>query len=160
MIGLSAGLFAVFHRDEKRSFFQAADEWADTFLSLKLFFISGMSGKTRAYHEWVGSGRTAGWRCGVGQDWVPTELFAQATSLPRSLQRMEDMSLENLSRGTNERSLSLSTPKKYQGQFVLARRRAGQKGAPTGRVAQILTVPDAPPSIVESCLEIIFASMN
>ena len=32
--------------------------------------------KTRTYHGRVGSGRTAGWRGGVGQDWLPTELFA------------------------------------------------------------------------------------
>ena len=31
--------------------------------------------KTRTYLGRVGSGRTAGRRGGVGQDWVPTELF-------------------------------------------------------------------------------------
>ena len=31
--------------------------------------------KTRTYHERVGSGRTAAWRGGVGQGWMPTELF-------------------------------------------------------------------------------------
>ena len=32
--------------------------------------------KFRTYHGQVGSGRTAGWRNGVEQDWVPTELCA------------------------------------------------------------------------------------
>ena len=32
--------------------------------------------KTRKYNGRVGSGRTAEWRGGVGQDWMPTELFA------------------------------------------------------------------------------------
>ena len=60
--------------------------------------------KTRTYHGRVGSGRTAGWRGGVGQDWVPTEMFAQETSLPRTLQSIEETSLERLSRSTNKRN--------------------------------------------------------
>ena len=60
--------------------------------------------KTRTYHGRVGSGRTAGWRGGVGQDWVPTELFAQETSLPRTHQSNEDKSPERLSRSTNKRN--------------------------------------------------------
>ena len=32
--------------------------------------------KNRTYHGRFGSGRTAGWRGGVGQDWTLTDLFA------------------------------------------------------------------------------------
>ena len=35
-----------------------------------------IASKPRPYHGRVGSGRTAGRWVGVGQDWVPTKLFA------------------------------------------------------------------------------------
>ena len=60
--------------------------------------------KTRTYHRRVGSGRLAvrpGW---VGQDWVPTELFAQDTRVPRTLQGIEETSAEHLPRSTNNRN--------------------------------------------------------
>ena len=57
--------------------------------------------KTRTYLGRVGSGRTAGWRGGVGQDWVPTELFAQETSLPRTFQSIANTSSECLFRCGN-----------------------------------------------------------
>ena len=60
--------------------------------------------KTRTYLGRVGSGRTAEQRGGVGQDWMPTELFAQETSVPRTLQGIEDTSPERLSRSTNKRN--------------------------------------------------------
>ena len=60
--------------------------------------------KTRTYYGRVGSGRMAGWRGGVGQDWMPTELFAQETSHPRTLQSIEDTSPERLSRSTNKQN--------------------------------------------------------
>ena len=60
--------------------------------------------KTRKDHGRVGSGRTAGWRGEFGQDWMPTELFAQETSLPRTAQSTEETSLERFSRSTNERN--------------------------------------------------------
>ena len=41
-----------------------------------VLIIIPVESKTRTYHGQVGSGRTAGWRGGVGQDWMPTELFA------------------------------------------------------------------------------------
>ena len=46
--------------------------------------------KTRTYHRQAGSGRTAGQPGGVRQDRLPTELFAKATSVPRTLQGIED----------------------------------------------------------------------
>ena len=36
--------------------------------------------------------------------WIPTELFAQETSLPRTLQSIEETSPERLSRSTNKRN--------------------------------------------------------
>ena len=49
-----------------------------------------------------GSGRGA--RRGGGQDWMPTELFAQGTSLPRTPQSIGDTSPERLPRSTNKRN--------------------------------------------------------
>ena len=63
-----------------------------------------VNSKTQTYHGRVGSGRTARWRGGIGQDWLPTELFAQETSLPRTLHSIEDTSPENLPRRTNKRN--------------------------------------------------------
>ena len=60
--------------------------------------------KTRTYCGRVGSGRMAGRRSGVGQDWMPTELFAQETSFPRTLQGIEDTSPERPPRSTNKRN--------------------------------------------------------
>ena len=58
---------------------------------------------TRTYHGRVESGRTAGRRGGAGQNGTPTEHFAQLTSVPRTLQGIEDMSPERLRR-TNKRN--------------------------------------------------------
>ena len=60
--------------------------------------------KTRTYHGRVGSERPAERPGGVGQDWVPTELFAQETKVHRSLQGIEETSLQRLSRSTNKRN--------------------------------------------------------
>ena len=57
--------------------------------------------KTRTYHGRVGSGRPAERPEGVGQDWVPTKLFAQVTKVHRTLQSIEDTSLQRLPRSTN-----------------------------------------------------------
>ena len=60
--------------------------------------IRFVESKTRTYHGWVGSGRPAERPGGVGQDWVPTELFAQETKVPCTLQgsqkRRSSVSLE------------------------------------------------------------------
>ena len=48
---------------------------------------------TRTYHERVGSERPAERPGEVGQDWVPTELFAQKTKVYRSLQGIEETTL-------------------------------------------------------------------
>ena len=60
--------------------------------------------KTRTYHGRVGSGRPAERPGGVGQDWVPTELFAKETKVQRTFQRIEDTTLQRLSRSTNKRN--------------------------------------------------------
>ena len=75
----------------------------------KLFVVNNLSNpKTRTYHGLVGSGRTAGWRGGVGQDWVPTEQFAQETSVLHT-PSIEETTPERISRGTNKRSLFWET---------------------------------------------------
>ena len=60
--------------------------------------------KTRTYHGRVGSGRPAERPSGVGQDWVPTQLFAQETNVYHILQGIEETSLQRLSRSTNKRN--------------------------------------------------------
>ena len=60
--------------------------------------------KTRTYHGRVRSGRPAGRPGGVGQDWVPTEVFAQETQVPCTPQGVAETSLERLSRSTNKRN--------------------------------------------------------
>ena len=60
--------------------------------------------KTRTYHGWVGSGRTAGRRGGAGQDRTPTEQFAKETSDSRTLHGIEETSLERLLRSTNKQN--------------------------------------------------------
>ena len=69
---------------------------------LSAFFAHSVESKTWTYHGQVGSGHMAEWRGWVGQDWTPTELFALETSLPRTLQSIEDTS-PRLSRSTNKR---------------------------------------------------------
>ena len=49
--------------------------------------------KTRTYYGQVGSARPADRPGGVGQDWVPTALFAQETKVPRTFQGIEKASL-------------------------------------------------------------------
>ena len=66
-------------------------------------FFGFIESKTRTYLLRVGTKRTAGWRGGVRQDWMPTEMFAQETSLPRTLQSIEDTS-PRLPRSTNKRN--------------------------------------------------------
>ena len=54
----------------------------------------------------------AGRRGGAGQDGTPTEQFAHETSAPRTLQGIEDTSLERFSRSTNKRNpMRQSNPK-------------------------------------------------
>ena len=66
---------------------------------------SGLSNPkpNHTYHGRFGTERTAEWRGGVGQDWVPTELFDHETSLPRTLQSIED-TFPRLPRSTNKRN--------------------------------------------------------
>ena len=66
--------------------------------------IQPVESKTRTYHGRFGSGRPAGRPGGVGQDWVPTELFAQETQVPCTLQGIEETPLERFSRSTDERN--------------------------------------------------------
>ena len=61
--------------------------------------------KTRTYHSWIGSGRSAGRRGRAGQDGTPTEQFAQDASVPRTPQGIEDTSPERHPRSTNKRNL-------------------------------------------------------
>ena len=112
---LTRDLCALYQRDRERSSFLAADQWTDDFLSLNLFHARHVweigvrrrykfvESKTRTYHKRVGSGRTAGWPGGVGQDWVPTELLAQETSFPCTFPSIANTSPERLSRSTNKR---------------------------------------------------------
>ena len=60
--------------------------------------------KTRTHHGRVGSGRTAGWRGGAGQDGTPTEQYAQGTSVPRTPQGIEETMPECRPRSTNKRN--------------------------------------------------------
>ena len=61
--------------------------------------------KTRTYHGRVGAhGGAAGRRGGAGQDRMPTEQYAQETSVPRTPQGIEDTSLERLLRSTNNQN--------------------------------------------------------
>ena len=47
---LTTGSPAVYHRDRQRSFFLAADQWNDAFLSLLTLFMQCMSGKTKSHY--------------------------------------------------------------------------------------------------------------
>ena len=60
--------------------------------------------KTRTYHGRVGTERTARRRDGVGQNWTPTEQFAQETRIPRTLEGIEKILHELFSRSTNKRN--------------------------------------------------------
>ena len=59
--------------------------------------------KNRPYHGRVVSGRTAGWRSRDRQGWVPTEMCASRTILPRTLHSIVDRSLEGPPQSTNKR---------------------------------------------------------
>ena len=61
--------------------------------------------KTRTYHRRVGTERLAERPGEVGQDWVPTELFTQEEKVHRTLQGIEETSLQRFSRSTNKRNL-------------------------------------------------------
>ena len=93
---------AVYFRDKKRSSFLAADQRTDTFFCFfKPFSCKACPGtiesKTRPYHGQVESGRTAGRRGRVGQDWKPTELWAQEKSVFLYFQSIGNMTLERFS---------------------------------------------------------------
>ena len=61
--------------------------------------------KTRTYHGRVEAlGGTAERPGGIGQDCVPTELFAQETQVPCTLQGIAETALERFSRSTNKRN--------------------------------------------------------
>ena len=60
--------------------------------------------KTRRYRGRVESGRPAGRLGGIRQDLVPAELFAQKTSVSRTLQSIEQTSPERFSRSTNKQN--------------------------------------------------------
>ena len=60
--------------------------------------------KTRTYHGRVGSERPAERSSEVGQDSVPTELFARETKVHRTFRGIEERSLQRLSRNTNKRN--------------------------------------------------------
>ena len=60
--------------------------------------------KTRTYHGRGGSGRPAERPGGVGQDWVPIELFGQYKTSPGTLQGNARTTLERLSRTRTRKS--------------------------------------------------------
>ena len=60
--------------------------------------------KTLTYYGRVGSGSPAERPGGVGQDWVPTKLFAQETKVHRTFQSIEETPLQHISRSTNKRN--------------------------------------------------------
>ena len=68
----------------------------------KGFLRTPAESKTRTYQGQVGSERTVGRRGGVGQDWVPTELFAQETSVLGTLNGIEEKSPEQLLGSSNK----------------------------------------------------------
>ena len=68
-------------------------------------YLSNPKPGQRTYHGRVRSERPAERPGGVGQDWVPTELFAQETKVPCTLQGIEETSLQRFSRSTNKRNL-------------------------------------------------------
>ena len=70
----------------------------------KMVYTEPVESKTRTYHGRVGSRRTAGRRGSAGQDGMPTEQFAQETSVPRTPQSIENTSPERLPRSTNKRN--------------------------------------------------------
>ena len=55
-------------------------------------------------HGRTGSGRPAERPGAVGQDWVPTELFAQKNKVSLNLQGIDSSSLQRRSRSTNKRN--------------------------------------------------------
>ena len=82
-------------------------DWVPTerlFVFINPFHARHVRSQTRTHHRRVASGRTAEWRGGVGQDCMPTELFAQETKVHRSVQGIEQASLQRLSRSTNKRN--------------------------------------------------------
>ena len=68
------------------------------------FQITLVEPKTRTYHGLVRFARPAERPGEVGQDGVPTKLFAQETKVQRTLQGIEETSLQRLSRSTNKRN--------------------------------------------------------
>ena len=90
--------------------------------------------KTRTYHGLVGTGRTARRWDGVGQDWTPTEQFAQETSDPRTFKASSKycMNVSPEAR-TSEMLIVESKTRTYYGRVDTGRRTAGRRGrAETG----------------------------
>ena len=73
-------------------------------MTLKSYMNKLVEYKTRIYHGRVGSGRTAGRPGGAGQYGTRTEQIAQGTSIPHTLQGIEETSPEYLSGSTNKRN--------------------------------------------------------
>ena len=69
-----------------------------------IYIYIRVESKTRTYLGRVGSGRTAGRRGGVGQDWVPTEVFTQETRDPLTPQGIDETSRVCLPRSTGKRN--------------------------------------------------------
>ena len=57
---LTTGLSAVYHRDEKRALFLAADQWNDAFLSLYIIFMQSMSKNNKVHLSNPKPGPTTG----------------------------------------------------------------------------------------------------
>ena len=68
------------------------------------YYVLPVEAKTRTYHGLARFGAHGGARGGVGQDWTRTEQFVQETSVPRTLQDIENTSPERLPRSTNKRN--------------------------------------------------------
>ena len=104
-------LTSGYPRDEKRSSFLAADQWADAFLSLYFLLMQCTCGDSRiqnpdtprAGRGGAAYGGAAG-RNGAGQDRMPTGRFAQETAVRRPFQSIVDKCLACLFGSTNTRN--------------------------------------------------------
>ena len=61
------GLFAVYHRNRERSFYLAAHQWTEVFLSLLTLFIPGMSGNITIVYQ-QGERRSSFQECRLDAD--------------------------------------------------------------------------------------------
>ena len=66
---LTTGLSAVYHRDEKRALFLAAEQRNDAFLSMYTFFMQGMSGNM--YGKKVYIDKKASFHCSAAWNKAP-----------------------------------------------------------------------------------------